>query len=436
MTKLMEKQKFKQTEIGEIPEDWRTEKLGNESALITKGTTPTSIGKNFISSGVNFIKVESLCKNGFFNTEMFAFIDNDTHSLLKRSQLKKNDLLISIAGALGRTGIVSEDILPANTNQALAIARLKENSSLNLNYIFHFLRTKAIAKHIETISVQGAQPNLSLQNINDMPINAPLLIQEQTAIATVLSDTDELIISLDKLITKKKAIKQGAMQELLTGKKRLPGFEKQKGFKQTEIGEIPEDWGIVFIAKITREIFLGLTSKVDYVLSRGFPLVRATDIAEGKLNFEKARMISSEQHKMLTRYRKAKFGDILVSKSGSLGVCALVNTDIEFSIYESIIVIQPKEDIDSKFLLWLMRDERTQTRMIGEKVGSTIGHLNIEIFRKLIIPIPSSEEQTAIATVLSDMDSELESLEKKRDKYLMIKQGMMQQLLTGKIRLI
>jgi type I restriction enzyme S subunit len=74
--------------------------------------------------------------------------------------------------------------------------------------------------------------------------------------------------------------------------------------------------------------------------------------------------------------------------------------------------------------------------MIGEKVGSTIGHLNIEIFRKLIIPIPSSEEQTAIATVLSDMDSELESLEKKRDKYLMIKQGMMQQLLTGKIRLI
>jgi type I restriction enzyme S subunit len=164
--------------------------------------------------------------------------------------------------------------------------------------------------------------------------------------------------------------------------------------------------------------------------------VRATDIAEGKLNFEKARMISSEQHKMLTRYRKAKFGDILVSKSGSLGVCALVNTDIEFSIYESIIVIQPKEDIDSKFLLWLMRDERTQTRMIGEKVGSTIGHLNIEIFRKLIIPIPSSEEQTAIATVLSDMDSELESLEKKRDKYLMIKQGMMQQLLTGKIRLI
>ena len=128
-------------------------------------------------------------------------------------------------------------------------------------------------------------------------------------------------------------------------------------------------------------------------------------------------------------------GDILVSKSGSLGVCAIVDIDIEFSIYESIIVLQPKTSLNSNYLLWLMRDENTQLRMIGEKVGSSVAHLNIEMFRKLVIQKPPLLEQTAIAIVVSDTDDLIASLDtliaKKRD----IKQATMQQLLTGKTRL-
>lgn len=209
----------------------------------------------------------------------------------------------------------------------------------------------------------------------------------------------------------------------------------KNGFKQTEIGVIPNEWKVFPITKVTNSIFLGLTSKVDYVTNNGIPLVRATDIADGHLNFTDARTISLRQHRELTKYHRAKRGDVLVSKSGSLGVCAIVNVDTEFSIYESIIVLQPNHLLDSLFLLSLLRYEATQIRMIGERVGSTVGHLNLEVFRKLLIPVPLLQEQRTIATFLSDTGALIESLEKLIEKKKAIKQGAMQQLLTGKKRL-
>lgn len=215
----------------------------------------------------------------------------------------------------------------------------------------------------------------------------------------------------------------------------INNYQLPKGYKQTEVGVIPEDWDVVPITKATSEIFLGLTAKVDYVDSGGIPLIRASDIANGRLSFDKARTISVCQHKDLTKYRRAKRGDVLVSKSGSLGVCALIDVDTEFSIYESIIVLQANSLLDSNFLIWLVRDEKTQVRMIGEKVGSTVGHLNLEMFRKLIIPLPTKKEQRAISTALSDVDALIAALDQLIAKQRHLKTATMQQLLTGKKRL-
>jgi type I restriction enzyme, S subunit len=207
------------------------------------------------------------------------------------------------------------------------------------------------------------------------------------------------------------------------------------GYKETEVGVIPENWEAQPITNVTHAIFLGLTSKVDYVSNGGIPLVRASDIASGRLSFFEARSISVRQHRELTRYRRAKRGDVLVSKSGSLGVCAIVDVDTEFSIYESIIVLQPTELLDSSFLLSILRHEATQARMIGEKVGSTVGHLNLQIFRKLVLAIPPVSEQRAIATALSDVDWLLGGLNRLIAKKRDLKQAAMQQLLTGQTRL-
>ncbi|MCX5980884.1 MAG: restriction endonuclease subunit S [Nostocales cyanobacterium LacPavin_0920_SED1_MAG_38_18] len=209
-----------------------------------------------------------------------------------------------------------------------------------------------------------------------------------------------------------------------------------EGYKKTEVGVIPHDWEVDSITKYCQEIFLGLTAKVDYVNHGGIPLIRATDISNGKLSFQNALFISNKQHKQLTKYRKAKLGDVLVSKSGSLGVCALVDTEKEFSIYESIIVLQPiLNKLFSRFLLYLVSFQDTQKRLLGETVGSTVGHLNLNNFKQLQIPLPPLPEQKAIAQSLSDVNTLITALDQVITKKRNIKQGTMQQLLTAKKRL-
>lgn len=199
---------------------WKDFELSEETSLITKGTTPSSMGGGFSPSGINFIKIESLSENGDFLKEKIMFINQKTHEQLKRSQLCENDILFSIAGALGRVAIVSNSILPANTNQALAIIRLKENSNLSLNYLYYYLKSEIIVKEIKAINVQAAQANLSLANINNFIISAPSK-DEQQKIASVLSDTDTEILILKTQLDKLKLQKKGLTQLLLTGKVRV-----------------------------------------------------------------------------------------------------------------------------------------------------------------------------------------------------------------------
>ncbi len=224
LEKLIPKKKaIKQGAMQELlkpKEGWETKKLGDECELITKGTTPTSIGRDFQNSGINFIKIESLTENGRIIKDKVAFINDYTNSLLKRSQLKSCDVLFSIAGALGRVAIVYDELLPANTNQALAIIRLKKDTEIDLKYLFYLLNSNKIKTHIMAINVQGAQANLSLQNISDFQIEYPSK-SEQKRIAQVLSDMDAEIVALKKKLDKYKMLKQGMMQNLLTGKIRL-----------------------------------------------------------------------------------------------------------------------------------------------------------------------------------------------------------------------
>lgn len=211
---------YKASELGEIPEDWEVTSIGSCSELITKGTTPMTIGRSFVLQGITFVKVESVTETGSFDSNKFAYIDVETDRLISRSRIKENDLLISIAGALGRAAIATKEILPANTNQALAIVRLKNSSSLKLDYLYQFTKTRSFKQNIEEISSQGAQPNLSLGDLSRFLVSAPPT-EEQTAIATILTDMDNDISSLQQRLSKTRQIKQGMMQQLLTGRIRL-----------------------------------------------------------------------------------------------------------------------------------------------------------------------------------------------------------------------
>ena len=196
---------------GEAFPDWVEKKLDTLSSLITKGTTPTSLGFSYLKEGVNFIKVECITKSGFINIESTPKVSEQCNLVLKRSELKVNDILFSIAGTLGRTAIVKEKDVPANTNQALSIIRLK--TGVNLDFINYSLNTIFIEKYIFKMVSVGAQPNLNLQQVGNIKIGIPI-ISEQTKIANFLSDIDTKIEVLTSTIVKAQTFKKGLLQQM------------------------------------------------------------------------------------------------------------------------------------------------------------------------------------------------------------------------------
>jgi type I restriction enzyme S subunit len=211
---------FKKTEIGEIPEEWEVFNLGKLTETITKGTTPTTYGFKFTEAGINFVKVESIDENGNFIWDNIPHISEETNNALNRSILREFDILFSIAGALGRVATVGKKLLPANTNQALSIIRLKENGIAVVDYIKYYLMGPLIQGYIKRIAVQSAQANLSLKQVNDFIISLPS-IREQEEIVEILSCVDSEIKQESNHKRELELAKKGLMQVLLTGKIRV-----------------------------------------------------------------------------------------------------------------------------------------------------------------------------------------------------------------------
>ena len=184
---------------------WEVKKLGEICETITKGTTPKTIGYDFTDSGINFIKVESINELGCFITENFTHISNECHKALMRSQLEEYDMLFSIAGALGRTAIVDKSILPANTNQALSIIRLKEKNVRFLYYLQYYLKSDRIKNYIDSIKVGVAQMNLSLGQLKEFPIIIPPLpeqfriVEELDQLSKIIEKKRQQLSELDNL---------------------------------------------------------------------------------------------------------------------------------------------------------------------------------------------------------------------------------------------
>lgn len=381
---------YKQTEVGVIPEDWGVEPLGCHCDPVTKGTTPTSIGKSFKASGIKFIKAETISESGKMLPSKLAFIDLPTHNLLARSQLSSGDLLVSIAGVLGRVGIIEEADLPANINQALAIVRLGRGSKVQRSYLICQLRSPSVKKQISDINVQAAQANISLQNVRDLQIPLPPTKLEQQAIAEALSDADALIEGLGRLIAKKRQLKQGALRKLLS---------PREGWSECCIGDVLT----VMHGKSQREV-------ED---RNGIYPILATGGQIGNAN----RFLYDRP-------------SVLIGRKGTIDRPQYM--DRPFWTVDTLFYSVVHEPNNAKYLYY-------QFRLIDWKQhneASGVPSLNARTIENIELKVPSSAEQTAIAAILSDMDTEISALEVKLTKARQVKEGMMQDLLTGKVRLV
>ena len=404
--KVVPKLRFK-----EFRDSWNIVKLKDLTSLITKGTTPES----FSNEGVNFVKIEAL--DGIhIKKENCKHISEETHfNFLQRSILALNDILFAIAGAtIGKLGYVSHDILPANTNQALAIIRL--NNTNYRDYILQILQSRIMKKYIyKNISV-GAQPNLSLKQINDFSFPLPEH-KEQNKIAEFLSSVDKKIQLLEKKKELLEEYKKGVMQKI---------FSREIRFKDSNGNSYP-DW--------ERSVLADLFSS-----KRGQGLSGKNIIEDGKNKcilygalytkydevifdvVEKTNEIGSVQSVM---------GDLLVPASTTTSGIDLANFTAldEDGIYlgGDITIMRSKEKSSNKFwAYYLTHFKKFDVAKYAQ--GTTIVHLYFNHFKKIKVDVPSYDEQKKIADFILVLDKKIKSTSTLIDKTKEFKKGLLQQM--------
>jgi type I restriction enzyme S subunit len=433
---------YKITEVGKIPSDWEVvsiEQLTNNGALI-RGPFGGALKKEFfVRAGYKVYEQ----KNAIYESVELGnyYIDEKKFKELKRFEIFEGDFILSCSGTIGRLYQIPSIFQKGIINQALLIIRINGNE-FDTDYFKHQFTSDTIQKKVIDDTQGGAMKNLvGMSEFKKVSIPFPSNLTEQKRIATALSDVNSLISSLDKLIQKKKAIKQGAMQELLTGKTRLAGFGNDAGFKMTEMGRIPRDWNLLNLGRTSilkaRIGWQGLTT-AEYQETGQYILITGTDFEGGFINWESCVYVSKNRFDQ-DKNIQVETGDVLVTKDGTIGKVAYIDSvPLPTTLNSGVFVIRPKNhDYDSKFFYHILMSMYFREFLSKLSAGSTINHLYQKDFVHFNFPLPPTlNEQKAIAATLSDMDSEIQNLETKRDKYKQIKQGMMQELLTGKTRLV
>lgn len=426
---------YKQTEVGMIPEDWELKCLG-EICNFENGDRSSNYpsAHEFSSSGIPFINAGHV-SDGKIDLADMDYIPTYVYERLGGGKVKSGDLVYCLRGSLGKFGVVSDEFGLGAVASSLVIVRPKKSTTTN--FVSAYFKSDLAKNMISLWAGGAAQPNLGAKELANFLVALPDS-QEQTAIANALSDVDALISELEKLIAKKQAIKTATMQQLLTGRTRLPQFAlredgTQKGTKPSELGEIPEDWEVVALGDIGHTI-IGLTYSPNDVAEFGTLVLRSSNVQNGKLAYDDNVFVSMQLPERVI----VKQGDILVCvRNGSrqlIGKCALIDENADGSAFGAFMsIFRTKYSV---FVFYQFQSDLIQNQ-INEIMGATINQITNKDMSGFKITLPSDEkEQTAIATILSDMDEELQALEQRLGKTRQIKQGMMQELLTGRIRLI
>lgn len=422
---------MKQTEIGLIPDDWEVKSLGEIGEpcmckrILKEQTSPTG--------DIPFYKI------GTFGGIPDAYISRELFEQYKEqyNYPKKGTLLLSAAGTIGRVVVFDgKDSYFQDSN----IVWIDNDETKVTNDFLFYCYSRMQWKTEEG----GIVSRLYNANLKSTSFIAPKSLAEQERIAKALSDVDALISTTEKLIQKKKNIKQGAMQNLLTGKKRLPGFAKSTNYKQSELGLIPEDWEVKSLGDIF-SIKHGYGFEGQFFSSENNQHIVVTP---GNFKLEGGFQKQKQPIYYTGTYPdefKLKPNDLIImmtdlsKNSDTLGNPAIVPDDGNDYLHNQRIgLIQIHNDSFVKdYIYLLLCTKEYHEAVVATAAGSTVKHTSPKrIYSINLIVSTSKEEQSAIANVLSSMDKEIETLNTKLEKYRNLKTAMMQQLLTGKIRFV
>lgn len=416
------------TEAGFIPQDWEASPLG-ELVEIHSGESPSKF--QFLTEGTPYFKVEQL-NNGA------VFADSTPYFIKSSKKVLAGSVIFPKRGASilsNKIRVLMHDSFMDTNLMALTCLH-----GLNGLYLYNQLTYRGLDSVADTTSI----PQINNKHI--IPYIIPLPNEnEQTAIANALSDVDALIQELEKLIAKKQAIKTATMQQLLTGRTRLPQFAhhpdgSKKGYKPSELGEIPEDWEVMSIgtiADVKTGPFGSALHEKDYVQS-GTPIITVEHLGEMGITYQNLPLVSESDKARLRAYKLSE-GDIVFSRVGSIDRNALVKGNEDGWLFSGRLLrikLKSQKNIPS-YLSFYFHTLPFKRRVVEVAVGQTMPSLNTTILKNLLVVLPELKlEQAAISEFLSHIDEEIQAIEQRLNKTRQIKQGMMQELLTGKTRLV
>jgi len=427
---------YKQTEVGVIPEDWNVVTIREITSLVTNGFVGKATDHyTDRDDGITYIQGYNVEANSF-NFNGIKKVTPEFHRIHQKSCVRKDDLLTIQTGEVGLTTIVPDSLVGSNCH-ALIISRFKKERALPWFYA-HYFNSPMGRLRLRDLEVGTTMMHINVGELLPWEVPCPPKLEEQRSIAKALSDVDALIASLDKAIAKKRAIKTATMQQLLTGKKRLPGFGEGKGYKKSAIGSVPEDWE----AKLLPEIAWfqeGPGLRNWQFTTQGMKVINVTNLENGILNLDRTdRHITIEEFLKTYSHFAIDCGDIVMASSGnSYCKTAIVrDCDLPLVMNTSVIRFKPVNGYNYTFLFLYLKSDLFKNQIDLMITGGAQPNFGPYHLRKVFLPVPSSDEQLAIATVLSDMDAEIAALETRLAKTQALKQGMMQALLTGKVRLV
>lgn len=423
----MNKTKYEDTEVGQIPIDWRLSNIQDlfiKNEKIKIGPFGSQLKKEYLLPAGDYYVYgqENVYKKDF--DICYRFLTRERFLRLKTCELKPGDFVVSTMGTIGKCAFVPESINTGIMDSHLV--RMRFNEDVYKPFIEFLFESPFVQDQINKLSVGGIMDGLSTSIIKQLSIVLPKP-EEQKKIANILIDTDKLILSLNAALSKKRNIRKGIIRELLTGSKRLPGYidpwvKKNLGKSATIKARI--GWQ-------------GLTTN-EYLDVGEYYLITGTDFYDGGIAWNGCHYVSKERFDQ-DSYIKIQEQDVLVTKDGTIGKVAYLDSlPGPGTLNSGVFVIRTKEKkITQRYLAKVFISKYFDDFIDSIVAGSTIIHLYQKDIVKFDFYVPpTTDEQDAICDIIEDMDNEIRSLSKKLEKYTMLKDGMMQQLLTGKIRLI
>lgn len=425
---------YKQTEVGVIPEDWDVRSIGSEIDRLEAGVSVNSVdeARQVYPHEQSILKTSAVTNGRFLAYEAKKIAPRD----VSRAQLnpRADRIIVSRMNTpdlVGECGYVDKDYPDLFLPDRLWMTRVRQGSDISVKWLAYLLASEAYKRRLKgaATGTSGSMKNLSEDAFLSLPIPFPTG-GEQCAIAAALSDVDALLAKLDQLIAKKRDLKQAAMQQLLTGQTRLPEFSGAWEVKR--LGDV---------GTCLRGVsYRGDSDLSAYDTNSTKRLLRSNNVQDATVVTTDIQFVNAER---VSARQLLQESDILICMAN--GSKALVGKAGLFQVRDGYDYTfgafmgcfrSNSAGANAEFVFYLFQTGRYRNYINNLLAGSSINNLTPTSIESLEFSIPPLSEQTAIATVLADMDAELTALEARRDKTRALKQGMMQELLTGRIRLL